>query len=236
MRIFQGTNVGSIRKTNEDSLFVAQNIFLVADGMGGHAAGEIASSLLVDTVKDFLTKKVIEKNYIDEYVLKESIVLANKVILKKVRENPEYYGMGTTATMAYINNNALYYAHVGDSRLYLFRDNDLKQITEDHSYVASLVKKGIITEEEAINHPKKNYILRAVGIDEDVDVDTGKFTLLPNDKIFLTTDGLVNCISKEKFIKILSNDAIDPVDIMIKCALSSVAKDNITAIVTVYDG
>ena len=224
MRIFQGTNVGTIRKTNEDSLFASQNVFLVADGMGGHVGGEIASSLLVETVKNFLQ----DKDYIDEITLKDSIVYANQIIWNKSRENPDYFGMGTTATLAYVKDDVAYYAHVGDSRLYLFRNNNLSQITEDHSYVASLVKNGVITEE-------RNYILRAVGVDENLDVDTGKFNLLKGDKLFLTTDGLVNCISDEMFKQILSSEDIDPVNIMIKYALSSIAKDNITAIVMVYD-
>lgn len=232
MRVFQGTNIGSVRETNEDSLLVSQNLFLVADGMGGHAAGEIASSLLVDTVKNYLN----DKDFIDEFILKDSITVANQVILNKVNENPNYYGMGTTATMCYIRDNTLYYAHIGDSRLYLFRNNMLKQITEDHSYVAELLKKGAITEEEALVHPKKNYILRAVGIEKNIIVDVGKFQLLNGDKLFLTTDGLINCISKEKIEEILSKDDIDPVDTMIKYALNTFAKDNITAIVTIYDG
>lgn len=231
MRIFHGTNVGSVRKINEDSLLVLQNLFLVADGMGGHAAGEIASSLLVNTVKYYLSNK----DNIDEFTLKDSIILANKIILEKARENPNYYGMGTTATIVSLKDDNAYFAHVGDSRLYLFRNNDLSQITEDHSYVASLLKKGAITEEEALNHPKKNYILRAVGVEENLEVDVGRLKLLKGDKLFLTTDGLVNCISKETLFDILSRDDIDPVDSMIKFALNSIAKDNITAIVTVYD-
>ena len=231
MRVFQGTNAGSVRKTNEDSLLVSQNLFLVADGMGGHAAGEIASSLLVNTVNEFLTNR----DNIDEFILKYSIILSNQIILKKAKENPDYYGMGTTATMAYLKYDTAYFAHVGDSRLYLFRNNSLSQITEDHSYVASLVKKGEITEEEALSHPKKNYILRAVGVEEKLEVDTGQFKLLKGDKLFLTTDGLINCISNETLSDILSRDDINPVDTMIKFALNSVAKDNITAIVTVYD-
>lgn len=231
MQIFHGTNVGSVRKNNEDSLLVGENLFLVADGMGGHAAGEIASSLLVSTVKDFLNGK----NDIDEVVLKDSIILSNKIILNKVKENPNYFGMGTTATMAYINDDKLYYAHVGDSRLYLFRNNSLSQITEDHTYVASLLKKGEITAEEALNHPKKNFILRAVGVEENIEVDTGQFKIFAGDKLFLTTDGLVNCISNDVLMQILSENDIDPVDTMIKYALNSIAKDNITGIVIVYE-
>ncbi|MBO6303530.1 MAG: Stp1/IreP family PP2C-type Ser/Thr phosphatase [Selenomonadaceae bacterium] len=231
MRIFKGTNIGSVRKNNEDALFATQNLFLVADGMGGCVAGEIASSLLVETVKNYLNNK----KHIDELILKDSIISANAAILNKVKKNPEYHGMGTTATMVYVDGNIAYYAHIGDSRLYLFRDNALKQVTEDHSYVAALIKKGEITEEEALLHPKKNFILRAVGVEQNIEVDTGKISLLVGDKLFLTTDGLTNCIGKEKLEEILSNDDINPVDTMIKYALDSVAKDNITAIVTIYD-
>ena len=232
MRIFQGTNVGSIRQTNEDALFVSGNILLVADGMGGHAAGEIASSLLTKTVEQYL----IDKDFINELILKDAILSANRVILDHVNKNPSYHGMGTTATLAYVDCNMLYYAHVGDSRLYIFRDGRLNQITEDHSYVANLVKEGVISEEEAKHHPKKNYILRAVGIDEKLDVDTGRCELLAQDKLLLATDGLINALEEENIVKILSNNDIDPVDVMIKLALKAVARDNVTAIVAMYDG
>lgn len=231
MKIFKGTNRGSVRENNEDALFASQNLFLVADGMGGHIAGEIASSLLVETVKNYLNNR----DYIDESTLKDSIILANEAILNNVKENPSYFGMGTTATMVYVEGNIAYYAHIGDSRFYLFRNNALKQVTEDHSYVAALLKKGEITEEEARRHPKKNFILRAVGIEQNIEVDTGKISLSIGDKLFLTTDGIINCIDKEKLEEILSQNDIDPVDTMIKYALNSVAKDNITAIVTIYD-
>ncbi|MBO6178055.1 MAG: Stp1/IreP family PP2C-type Ser/Thr phosphatase [Selenomonadaceae bacterium] len=231
MRVFQSTDAGSVRSTNEDALFVSKDTLLVADGMGGHAAGEVASSLLTETVKRYLN----DKDFIDELVLKDAILLANEAILHKANEKPEYYGMGTTATLAYTNNNILYYAHVGDSRLYVFRNGELNQITEDHSYVANLVKEGVITEEEALHHPKKNYILRAVGIEKKLEVDTGKFALSKGDKLLLTTDGITNVLDKENIIKILSNDDIDPADMMIKLALKMIARDNITAVVAIYD-
>ncbi|MBR3624541.1 MAG: Stp1/IreP family PP2C-type Ser/Thr phosphatase [Selenomonadaceae bacterium] len=231
MRIFQDTDAGSVRETNEDALFASENILLVADGMGGHAAGEVASSLLTETIKSYLT----DRDFIDESVLKDSILLANEVILRKANEKPEYYGMGTTATLAYADKNILYYAHVGDSRLYVFRNGNLNQITEDHSYVAKLVKEGVITEEEALHHPKKNYILRAVGTEKKLEVDTGKLELLRGDKLLLTTDGITNVLDKENIIKMLSNDDINPAEMMVKLALKMVARDNITAVVAIYD-
>ena len=232
-KVYQATNVGKVRKNNEDSLLVIEpEIFVVADGMGGQAAGEIASKILVDTAKNFLSKVPEPLN---EDILTKSILKANAEILKAVRENKNYRGMGTTATVLHIYKNRAYYAHIGDSRLYRVRNKNLEQITEDHSYVESLVKRGEITPEEARVHPLKNILTQAVGADDDITVDSGSLRLDTEDIFMLCSDGLTNMVTDDEILKILL-ESKNPADDLVQAALNHGGHDNITVIVVDIDG
>lgn len=231
-RVYQATNVGKVRKNNEDSLLVTEpEIFIVADGMGGQAAGEVASKILVDTAKDFLPKIPEPLN---EDILTKSIMKANAEVLRLARENRNYRGMGTTATILHIYKNRAYWAHIGDSRLYRVRNNVIEQITEDHSYVESLVKRGEITPAEARVHPMKNILTQAVGADDDISVDTGNLRLDTEDIFLLCTDGLTNMVSDEDIFKILSTSK-NPADDLVQAALDNGGNDNISVIVVDID-
>lgn len=232
-KVYQATNVGKVRKNNEDSLLVTEpEIFIVADGMGGQAAGEVASKILVDTAKNFLPKIPAPLN---EDILTKSILKANAEILKEVRENKNYRGMGTTATILHIYKNRAYYAHIGDSRLYRIRNKNIEQITEDHSYVESLVKRGEITQEEARVHPLKNILTQAVGADDDIEVDSGSFKIFTDDIYMLCTDGLTNMVSDEDILKILLSSK-NPADDLVQAALDNGGNDNVSVIVVDIDG
>ena len=160
-KIYQATHVGNVRKNNEDSLIVIEpSTFVVADGMGGASAGEVASQLLVETVKQFLAKNPAPWH---EKLLAQAILLANDKILNLARRHVEYQGMGTTATILSLDEGKAYFAHVGDSRLYRLRGDAFEQMTEDHSYVETLVRRGELTPEEARAHPMKNVLIQAVG-------------------------------------------------------------------------
>ena len=229
MKVYQKTHVGKVRKNNEDSLLVTEpNIFVAADGMGGAAAGEIASGMLVDTVKNFLST-IPEP--LDENILSKAILKANAAILRKAKENPELRGMGTTATILHLNKDRAYYAHIGDSRLYRLKNSVLQQMTLDHSYVEDLVRLGELTPEQARVHPMKNLLTQAVGVMEEIEIDAGNFKVDSGDIFLLCTDGLTNMIEDWQIEKILMNAQKDPAEDLVNAALEEGGHDNITAIV-----
>ena len=227
-KIYKATHVGKIRKNNEDALIVIEpETFVVADGMGGQAAGEVASNLLIETVKNFLP--LIPEPWSEE-ILKKSILEANAAILKKARENSELQGMGTTATILHLYEGQANFAHIGDSRLYRLRNLRFEQITEDHSYVESLVRSGELTPEEARVHPMKNILTQAVGAVEDIEVETGSFSVEVGDIFLLCTDGLTNMVEDFDIGKILL-ESENPADDLIQAALDGGGHDNISVIV-----
>ncbi len=231
-KIFQATHVGKVRRNNEDSLIVIEpKIFVVADGMGGAKAGEVASRTLVETVKNFLLKTPPPWN---EKILASAILTANKKISDLARQNENYSGMGTTATILSLDEKLAYFAHVGDSRLYRLRNNFLEQITEDHSYVETLVRRGDLTPEEARVHPMKNVLIQAVGAVEKIFIDQANFPVEGGDMFLLCTDGLTNMVDDESIKKILQT-AQNPADALIEAALSAGGKDNVSVIVVGVD-
>ena len=231
-KIFQATHVGKVRYNNEDSLIVIEpETFAVADGMGGASAGEVASQMLVETVKNFLSKT--PKTW-DENILAQTILLANDKILNTARRHEEYHGMGTTATILSLDGGLAYFAHVGDSRLYLLRNNLFQQVTEDHSYVETLVRRGELTAEEARFHPMKNVLTQAVGAMTNLYIDKGNFPVERGDVFLLCTDGLTNMVEDELIVKILQT-AKNPADALIDAALDAGGRDNISVIVAGVD-
>lgn len=231
-KIFQATHVGKVRYNNEDSLIVIEpNTFVVADGMGGAQAGEVASQMLVETVKSFLAET--PPPY-DEKILSRAITLANDRILEMARRNQNYRGMGTTATILSLDGRQAYFAHVGDSRIYRLRNNFLEQITEDHSYVETLVRRGELTPEEARVHPMKNVLIQAVGAVDELFIDTASFNVEGGDTYLLCTDGLTNMVEDASIAEILQN-APNPADALINAALQAGGRDNISVIVVGVD-
>ena len=231
-QVFQATHVGKVRYNNEDSLIVIEpRTYVVADGMGGAQAGEVASRMLVETVKNFLSKTT--EPY-DEKILAQAILLANDKILNTARRHEEYHGMGTTATILHLRGEEAYFAHVGDSRIYLLRKNIFRQITEDHSYVETLVRRGEITAEEARFHPMKNVLMQAVGAMANLEIDTETFYVKRGDIFLLCTDGLTNMVDDDAIKKILQT-AENPAEILIEAALEAGGKDNVTVIVAGVD-
>ena len=230
--------VGMRRKNNEDAVFCGQgnlkDLFIVADGMGGCNAGEVASSLAIKVFVSGIEGNISE--YFDDENILDTLVSAihcsNRTVYELSKTNSEFYGMGTTIDASVIRNSKLYAVHIGDSRIYIFRDGKLKMLTEDHSYVMELLKCGEITEEEARNHPDRNKITRALGTEENILVDTIVTSILPNDIILMCSDGLTNMVSDEKIERILNmNASIDKkADILVDEANSSGGLDNITII------
>ena len=234
MRVYQATDIGVGRALNEDAVAsLDHETYVIADGMGGYAAGEVASHILVETVRDILSSKV----HFDETSLKEAILRANDAILQKVREHPSYTGMGTTATIFHRENDLFFWAHVGDSRLYLLREHSLKQITRDHSLVSDLVENGSITPDEARFNPKRNVITRAVGVATELMVDSGRFPATAGDVLLLCSDGLTSVLSDDVIYELLDTPRMNGnvAELLIKKALEKESHDNISALVVLYD-
>ena len=199
--------------------------------MGGAQAGEVASQMLVETVKSFLAET--PPPY-DEKILSRAITLANDRILEMARSNQNYRGMGTTATILSLDGRQAYFAHVGDSRIYRLRNNFLEQITEDHSYVETLVRRGELTPEEARVHPMKNVLIQAVGAVDELFIDAASFNVEGGDTYLLCTDGLTNMVEDASIAEILKN-APNPADALIDAALQAGGRDNISVIVVGVD-
>ena len=234
MRIGKQTDVGRVRKLNEDSVYVNEDkrflYAIVADGMGGHKAGEVASAMMVDIVKNHINNRVSEQiDYIEmSEILRQSFISANNLIYTYAGYNDKIMGMGTTATLAMIYRGKIITVHVGDSRAYAIGCG-IKQITKDHSYVAELLSRGLITPEQAKNHPKRNYITRAVGTEEFVKVDVC-IRDYGGEVILVCSDGLFNCIDDEEIKKIVqeNEDLQNAARMMIEKANENGGADNIT--------
>lgn len=200
------TDKGLIRESNQDFFFVSDNkkvpLFIVADGMGGHKAGEIASKMAVEIIVDDFFSDVSLLNSEERIInkIKSSIARANELIYKKSKATIDCEGMGTTITMAYIFNEHIFLGHVGDSRGYLVTTDLINQITEDHSLVNELIKNGSITKEEGKSHPQKNLITRAVGTETDIEIDVYIEKYHKEDTLILCTDGLTNLVDENTIL------------------------------------
>ncbi|QSZ28390.1 Stp1/IreP family PP2C-type Ser/Thr phosphatase [Aceticella autotrophica] len=233
------TDTGNIRKNNEDSYYISDNndlrLAIVADGMGGHNGGEIASKYAIDSVLEYFKKNYINLNKnvdsIKEFI-ENSIRYANEMVFNKAFSNNDLIGMGTTLTLLLLEQGFYFIGHIGDSRAYLIRDNRIVQITEDHSYVEELVKIGKITHEEARTHPQKNLITRALGINQEIEVDLFMGEVRPNDIYILCTDGLTNMLTDDQILKefIDNTDIYKACDSLIKLAKFNGGYDNITIV------
>jgi PPM family protein phosphatase len=229
---FGVTHAGKVRQNNEDALLVGEGedetLFVVADGIGGFEAGEVASSLAVDVLKDLQPDEPF----------KAAIGEANRRIVAAGRGDEKLSGMGTTVVAIRFGGKqgepVVEVAHVGDSRAYLMRCGDMNPITEDHSLVAELVRSGDLTRDQAAEHPQKNLITRALGADEEVDVDTAILPIEAGDRILLCSDGLSDMVSETGISEMLADSPDDPeraARALLSAALDAGGNDNITIIV-----
>lgn len=231
------TDVGRIRKENQDAVFAKQiddsaALLIVADGMGGHRGGKTASSSAIERIAERILSEYRENLTGDEAedLLRIAVFRANESIYDASFKDSELSGMGTTVVAALIMGNMLYTANVGDSRLYILSNGVLKQITTDHSYVESLVSKGIISKDEAKVHPQKNIITRALGSESLVDIDIFKTGLANGDTILLCSDGLYGAVSDEDISNILNKDISQASRELVTLANENGGRDNISAI------
>ena len=233
MRWAQVTDTGLIRALNEDSLCVSTDIglFAVADGMGGHRAGEIASGMTLQLLERELGKR-LKEGAKPENALIDSIKEANRTIFELSGQNPEYTGMGTTVTACLKQGEEIFVAQVGDSRAYFLRDDEIIRLTEDHSLVQELVKNGGITEEQAFAHPQRNVLTRALGTELSLVVDLYRVGVIPGDLLLLCTDGLTGYLRPDDLLFIIrsSPDLDAAAQNLLEKALQSGGADNITIV------
>lgn len=230
---------GMERTNNEDAIYLSNGtdreleLYIVADGIGGHACGEVASSDAIEAFLQHMDKNVRrqEEELLD--LMLEAVHYANIRVHNKGLVNAKYEGMGTTFTAAAIKGDSLYAAHVGDSRIYLVRNGEMRQLTRDHSYVMELVRQGKLSAEDAKTHPRKNVITRALGTGETVEVDTLIEKLQPGDRLLLCSDGLTNMLEDSLIADVLCLDlpVEELVDTLVDMANANGGEDNISVIV-----
>ena len=232
------SDIGKERAVNQDFVFNSDkrvgnlpNLYIVADGMGGHKAGDFASKCAVNTFIDYVEKSDLSNPVL---IIKEGVSIANKAVIAESRNNPDYEGMGTTLVVASIHEGTLFVANVGDSRLYLVNDN-IRQITKDHSLVEEMVDIGKIDKESAREHINKNIITKAIGLDEDLKVDFFELEISDKDIVLLSTDGLTNMVEDKKIFEIIHNDD-EPIIIaenLVNEANNNGGRDNISVVIII---
>lgn len=240
------THRGAVRDKNEDNIFVDGELkfFVVCDGMGGHNAGEVASALACETVR----KYVVERLRLDQpddtarptyflSVLREAVGEACREVYVTAHANPEYRGMGTTLTALLIAGSRAYFAHVGDSRLFLFRNGKLHQLSQDHTFVEEMVQRGIIDRAQAANHPYQHVLARSLGTQESVLADTLSVELVPGDHFLLCSDGVPDAVSTEELCSALSAGTAKQIcEGLIQDALDAQCSDNVSVIIVQIEG
>jgi serine/threonine protein phosphatase PrpC len=250
IRYAAASDMGRVRKNNEDAFLAAPalGIFAVADGLGGHAAGEVASHMAVDLLQEAIRRAGKEKNSFSEEpttvlsspanVLIYGIRRANQEIHKSSLEKIEYQGMGTTLVAVYFFNSSSIVAHVGDSRLYRLRGQTIEQVTEDHSLVWEQYRQGLIAKEALSSSPLKNIVTRALGLYPSLDVDVKELAIQAGDFLILCSDGLSDLVQDEEMVGVLQNAAGDldrACGDLIRLANFRGGKDNITVLLIQID-
>ena len=239
IKAYAKSDIGKVREINQDSFYISDSLdqvqlYMLADGMGGYNGGEIASKLAIQSAKSY-----IENNFKDIEKDRESILqlvgssmeYANMVVYEKSKENKELEGMGTTLEICLIYNNKVYIGHVGDSRIYRIRKEFMRKLTQDHSYVQKLVKDGTITKEEAMHHPQKNMLMKALVCNAFVEPDVMVKGFLKEDILIMCSDGLTNLVSQEEIFKEAKKDIEQAPKELVDKANNNGGYDNITVVV-----
>lgn len=236
MKTFSMTDVGIRRESNQDYMYTSEtavgnlpNLFLLADGMGGHAAGDYASRFTVEKVAELVGKSTFTEPVA---ILKQAISEANALLLAEADKDVSRQGMGTTLVTATIIDDRMYVSNVGDSRLYLVSDDKMIQVTRDHSLVEEMVRLGEMDKENAKVHPDKNIITRAVGVLPEVSADFFEVELEPGDMILMCSDGLTNMVRDEEIRQIIlgQRDIVEKAEKLVETANKNGGRDNITVV------
>ena len=239
IKAYATSDIGKVRENNQDYYYLSDSIdevqlYMLADGMGGYNGGEIASELAIQTARSY-----IENNFKEIHKDKDSIIqlvgsameYANMVVYEKAKQSKELEGMGTTLEICLIYNNRAFIGHVGDSRIYRIRKEFMRKLTQDHSYVQKLVKDGTITQEEAVHHPQKNMLMKALGCNAFVEPDVMAKGFLKEDILVMCSDGLTNLVSQEEIFKLAKKDIEQAPKDLIEIANKNGGYDNITVVI-----
>ncbi|HEY5103960.1 MAG TPA: PP2C family serine/threonine-protein phosphatase [Acidimicrobiales bacterium] len=235
-RYAAATDIGLVRQSNQDALFANETLAIIADGMGGHAAGEVAADMSIELVRDeFLVNQSVEG-------LVEAIQNANKAVVRDARENPEHFGMGTTIIAVALTHDvdgviSPTLVHVGDSRAYQLRDGALRQLSEDHSVAEEWVRMGRLTSEEAAVHPRRHQLTRGVGVEDTISIDVTSLSAVAGDRILLCSDGLSNELDADTLARLASapNGLELAVENLVSAAKVAGGRDNISVILLEFD-
>ncbi|WP_028550357.1 Stp1/IreP family PP2C-type Ser/Thr phosphatase [Paenibacillus sp. UNC451MF] len=232
------TDVGRVRMVNEDRAIVQENLngfvlAIVADGMGGHQAGDVASQMAVDIIQNELQSIASDASVEQRRIqVKQAVELANEKIFEFASQRENYYGMGTTVVTVLADEQSVVIGHIGDSRAYRFSGGAIEQVTEDHSLVNELVKNGQITREEATHHPRRNVLTRALGTEATIEVDIQDFTWNNGDVLLICSDGLSSLVSREQLLTLVNG--AEPLEEtaqkLVNEALEAGGDDNITVV------
>lgn len=239
MEAFAKSDVGKARDMNQDYYYISMpqeepQIFILADGMGGYKGGEVASCLATKTALSYIKtnfEKILKDKEEILKLIKSAMEYANMVVYEKSNQEKELEGMGTTLEVCLIYNNKVYIGHVGDSRIYRIRKEFIRKLTHDHSYVEKLVKDGTITRQEAMHHPKKNMLTKALGCTSFVEPDVTVKGFIKDDIILICSDGLTNMLEEEEIYEIIKEDYTLAPNRLIDKANENGGYDNVTAIV-----
>ena len=239
IKAYAKSDIGKVREINEDAFYASDSLdevqlYMLADGMGGYKGGEIASKLAIQSAKNYIENNFQQIEKDKDSILQlvgSSIEYANMIVYEKSKENKELEGMGTTLDVCLIYNNRVFIGHVGDSRVYRIRKEFMRKLTQDHSYVQKLVKDGTITKEEAVHHPQKNMLMKALGCNAFVEPDVMVKGFLKDDILIMNSDGLTNLVSQEEILKEAKKNIEQAPKELVKLANNNGGYDNITVIV-----
>lgn len=228
MKWVSRTHIGHVRASNQDALLIQKNLYGVADGMGGHKAGDIASRMAV-----LMLGRVLEDAAPSEYLLRAGIEEINELVYERQMEDEELSGMGTTITVLWEGSDFVLLGHVGDSRAYLRRRGTLNQISQDHSMVGEMVRQSVITKQMAERHPYRNIITKAIGTDQTVEPDILRLEKHPGDQWLLCTDGLTGYVKDDEIAMALERLSLDDAaDVLLQQALDAGGGDNVSFVLT----
>lgn len=239
IKAYAKSDIGKVREVNQDYYYISDSLdeiqlYMLADGMGGYNGGEIASKLAIQTAKSYIQNNFKDINKDRDSIIQligSSIEYANMIVYEKSKENKELEGMGTTLEICLIYNNKAFIGHVGDSRIYRVRKEFMRKLTQDHSYVQKLVKDGTITQEEAVHHPQKNMLMKALGCNAFVEPDVMVKGFLKEDIIVICSDGLTNLVDQNEIFKLAKKDIEQAPKQLVEIANKNGGYDNITVII-----
>ncbi len=238
MKAFVKTDIGKARDINQDYYYISSkqhefDLYILADGMGGYNGGEVASQLAIESTKRYIETNFEKIEHSKEDIIgliKSAIEYSNMIVFEKSKEDKELEGMGTTLDICLIYNNRIFIGHIGDSRIYRVRDNIIRKLTKDHSYVQKLIEDGTITREEAITHPKRNMLMKALGCTPYVEPDLRIRKFEPGDVLLMCSDGLTNMVKDEEIYEEIKNSPENAPERLVDKANSAGGYDNITVI------